>query len=347
MKFKVPIRNLFCMLSYVNDMPELVDSLNDVDEEIITYDFIVNQFIQEVAHLSRRGLLRGYVARQEATNRLGGRLLINESIPYLVGKKPVVVCEKDEYSLDIPFNQILKATIRSICQNQFVKTETRKRAFHFLDPLLEVEDHILSKRSFSSITFQRHTIHYKRMIHLARMLFELQLLSHKHGGWSLFSAQLDEKSLNGIFEKFLFHFYRIEQKDYRISSEIMKWSLEGNGALLPQMKTDVSLAHRDGRRKIIMDAKFYKNALQENYGKLSMHSGHMYQLFTYLMHQKPDLQLRGILVYPENGVEVSERYKWDERIWMEMYTVDLNGCWKEIYGRLKGIIHAGATSSYS
>jgi 5-methylcytosine-specific restriction enzyme subunit McrC len=341
--FKVPIRNLFCMLSYVNDMPELIESLNDVDEDLITYDFIVNQFIREVEMLHRRGFVKDYVEKQEVTNRLGGRMLINESIPYLVGRKPMLVCEKDEYSPDILLNQVMKSTLQSICVNRYVKEETRKRSFMQLDYLHEVGEIQLSKKVFSQIYFGRHNVHYKRVVHLAKMLFELSLLSHKQGKWSLFSAVLDEKALNGIFEKFLFHFYRIEQKNYRVSSEVLKWELQGNSAFLPQMKTDVSLSHKNGLEKIIIDAKFYKNVFQENFGKSTFHSHNMYQLFTYLMHQKKELQLRGILLYPRNGTDVEEKYQWSENVWMEVMTVDLDGSWKEICGRLISVIN-GDTS---
>ena len=66
------------------------------------------------------------------------------------------------------------------------------------------------------------------MIHIARLLHELTLLSHKQGNWSLFSAEIDETSMNQLFEKFLFHFYRIEQRDYHVKVEKMQWKLEGN-----------------------------------------------------------------------------------------------------------------------
>jgi 5-methylcytosine-specific restriction enzyme subunit McrC len=147
--FKVPIRNLFCLLSYINDMPELIESLNDVDEDLITYDFIVNQFIREVEWLHRRGFVKGYVEKQEVTNRLAGRILINESIPYLVGRKPVLVCEKDEYSPDILLNQVMKSTLQSICMNRYVKKETRMKSFMQLDVLHEVGEIQLTKKVFS------------------------------------------------------------------------------------------------------------------------------------------------------------------------------------------------------
>ncbi|MDQ0244964.1 hypothetical protein J2S09_002535 [Bacillus fengqiuensis] len=124
----------------------------------------------------------------------------------------------------------------------------------------------------------------------------------------MFTAKLDERALNGIFEKFLFQFYRIEKKDCRVSSEIIEWGLDGNNAFLLQMKTDVSFSHN------------------------------MYQLFTYLMHQEKDLELRGILIYLKNITDVDEKYQWSENILMEIMTVDLDISWKEIFEKLIGVV---------
>jgi len=336
--FKVPIRNLFCLLSYVNQMPELIESLNDVDEDLITYDFIAKQFLNEVHALNRRGLLKNYVIRTEATSRLGGRLMMNDSMPYLIARKPIVVCEKDEYSENILLNQVMKSTLKAITGNRYVKEETRKRSFMYMELMPEVDSSMLTKDIFSRLNFGRHNVHYKRMTHIARLLHELTLLSHKHGNWSLFSAEVDDKSLNQIYEKFLFHFYKIEQKEYLVSTDVLQWNLEGNQSYLPSMRTDVSLTHKNGLKKLVIDAKYYKNVFQEFHGKSSFHSHNMYQMFAYLQHQPKEMTVRGILIYPFNGEEVNETYRWDERITMEVITVDLNASWREIYGKLLSIL---------
>ncbi|MEB1809579.1 MAG: hypothetical protein LPK26_20165 [Bacillaceae bacterium] len=337
--FKVPIRNLFCLLSYVNEMPELVESLNDVDEDIITYDFIAKQFLHEVDNLNRRGLVKSYNAKTEPTSRLGGRIIMNDSLPYILAKKPMVVCEKDEYSANILFNQIMKSTLNRISVNRYIKEETRKRSFMYMEQLPEVDTLQLTREVFHKIYFGRYNVHYKRMIHIARLLHEFTLLSHKHGNWSLFSAEVDETSINHIFEKFLFHFYRREQTDYHVSSEVMRWKLEGNPSFLPSMRTDVSLTRKDHKAKMIIDAKFYKNMFQENFGKASFHSHNMYQMFTYLMHQPNDIEKRGILIYPYNGENVQEKYRWDERTTFEVMTLNLDESWRVIYEQLVEVVN--------
>lgn len=322
----------------MNEMPELAKNLSDVDEDIITYDFLVKKFLQEVHALNRRGLVKNYIAMTESTSHLSGRVLMNESMPYLVARQPIVVCEKDQYSANILLNRVMKSTLLAICQNRYVKEETRRLSYSYMELIPEVKIVPLTKEIFLKIYFNRHNVHYKRMIHIARLLHELTLLSHKHGKWSLFSAEVDETSLNRIFEKFLFHFYRNEQKDYQVQSEVMQWNLIGNQSLLPTMKTDISLSHKNGQQKIVMDAKFYRNIFQKHFGKTSFHSHNLYQMFTYLMHQRKDLTLRGILIYPYNGTEVDEKFMWDDRMTVEVLTLNLEDSWGDIYKKLMSVL---------
>ncbi|MCA0984309.1 hypothetical protein LCL89_09650 [Halobacillus yeomjeoni] len=344
--FKVPIRNLFCLLSYIHEMPELTKSMNEIDEDLITYDFIVKQFLKEVALLHRRGLVKDYIEVKESTNRLNGRLVLSESMPSIMMRKPSVVCEKDEYSANVLLNQIMKSTLGSITQNRFLKEETRKKSFLLMESIPEVDSPPLTKRLFKEITYSRQTFHYKRMIHIAKILHDFTLLSHKQGGWSLFNAELEDTDLNRIFEKFLFQFYKQEQKTYKVSSETLNWNLRGNQTYLPSMRTDVSLTHKKGNEKIVMDAKFYKHVFQNYHGNDSFHSHNMYQLFTYLMHQDQEVSVRGILVYPYNGKHVDEVFEWSERVSMEVNTLDLSASWHDIYTRLIGCLE-GKSNTYS
>lgn len=327
------------MLSYIHEFPELIEQMSAIDEEMITYDFLAKQFLKESQTLFRRGLLKDYIERIEETESISGRMLMTESIPSIVQRKPVVVCEKDEYSADILFNQIMVTTVMRLTQNKNVREKTRKEAFYFLDQLVGIDDIYLSREIFLRLKFGRHNVYYKRMLHLARLLHELRLLSHKQGDWSLYTVDLSESEMNRLFEKFLFHFYKQEQTEYKVRAEKLRWNLRGNQTLLPSMQTDVTLTHKDENKKVVIDAKFYKNMFQRNYEKDSFHSHNMYQIFTYMMHQPKETDVRGILIYPKNLLEdITEVYEWNERLRLEVYSLDLNASWTNIKGRLDEIL---------
>lgn len=337
--FKVPIRNIFCMLSYVNDYPAFVEHLSDVDEDIITYDFLAKLFIFESKKMLRRGVVKDYITRQEETSSISGKMLMNDSLPFIVERRPIVVCEKDFYSADILFNQVMKTTLKGVYQNPHVEEPTRRECFLLWEQLPEVNDTVLRREMFLRIRFSKHNVHYKPMIQLARLLHELRLLSHKKGDWSLFSVEMSEAEMNRLFEKFLFHFYRIEQSEYSVHSERMTWNLSGNKRLLPTMLTDLTMSHRKENKRIVMDAKFYKNMFQRYHDKNSFHSQNLYQIFTYLMHQPKECDLRGILIYPANDIsEIEESYEWSERVQLEIYSLDLDASWKKIKNRLLEIL---------
>lgn len=318
------------MLSYAEDMPELREDLVDIDDDLITYDFLVELFLREVKLILQRGIVKHYVAHEKETSHLSGRIMFHESMTSLMWRRPTIVCEKDEYTDDILFNQIMKATLETIYRLEVIKQPLRQESYFLAEQLFYVESISLLKRTFSNIRFHRHNVHYKRMIHLAYLLFHLQLLSHRHGDWTLLTARVTDRELSHIFEKFLRNFYKQEQSHYHVKSHRFSWHLEGNQSLLPRMETDLFLRHRTKDKAIIMDAKFYKDVFQWHFDKPSFRSAHLYQLFAYTEHQPHDHDVRGILIYPYNGRRVKEVYRYSKYRLFEIRTIDLSMKWNEI-----------------
>jgi 5-methylcytosine-specific restriction enzyme subunit McrC len=111
------------------------------------------------------------------------------------------------------------------------------------------------------------------------------------------------------------------------------------------MMTDISL--RDSERKIVIDTKFYREALQENYGKLSLKSAHLYQLFTYVINLATlggNDKIEGILLYPAVSRSLDLSYKmhgYDMRV----HTIDLTEPWRKIHNNLVSLITSPARSN--
>jgi 5-methylcytosine-specific restriction enzyme subunit McrC len=74
-----------------------------------------------------------------------------------------------------------------ICVNRYVNEEKRKRSFTYLEYIPEVDAPRLTKDFFLKIYFGRHNVHYKRMVHIARLLHELRsfLINLETGVYSL------------------------------------------------------------------------------------------------------------------------------------------------------------------
>src|SRR5690606_28009497 len=127
----------------------------------------------------------------------------------------------------------------------------------------------------------------------------------------------------------------------RVGSEMMSWSASAIDAshltLLPSMQTDITI--RSERETVIVDAKFYREALGGGRYSARLRSAHLYQLATYLAHaqkREPARRIRGLLVYPQVHRALDLNYEilgFPVRI----ATVDLSAQWAEIRKELLSV----------
>ena len=107
------------------------------------------------------------------------------------------------------------------------------------------------------------------------------------------------------------------------------------------MTTDVTLT--SAKRMIVIDAKYYRDALQTNHESRTVHSNNLYQLTAYLRasNQKAVLgqSIKGMLVYPvgEQGVDLS--YTIDGYP-IRIYTLSLSQPWYAIETDLLELVAA-------
>jgi 5-methylcytosine-specific restriction enzyme subunit McrC len=159
----------------------------------------------------------------------------------------------------------------------------------------------------------------------------------------------DEVRMSEVFEEFLRNFFALHRSEYRVRSESSEWYVSGatdhDLALLPRMVTDITLRHPD--HTIIVDAKFYRQALaQSAYGE-RVRSQHLYQLVTYLQNEgmrQRDRGLSGMLVYPEVGQSLRLRYRL-LGIPVLVATVGLGREWQDVEAELHELLDECASAA--
>jgi len=96
-------------------------------------------------------------------------------------------------------------------------------------------------------------------------------------------------------------------------------------------------------RKIIIDAKFYRDITQVYHGSEKFKSGNLYQIYSYLRNLEEDDDnplnkvAEGLLLYPTVQQEFDQSYMISGHK-IRFATVDLGGDWKEIDKRLRELI---------
>ncbi len=175
------------------------------------------------------------------------------------------------------------------------------------------------------------------------MIYENLLVSEEPGKTVFRDFLQDEKRMAALFEAFIRNFYKIEFPTFSVKSEVVLWDLvpldDISKALLPRMMTDISVESEDS--KVVIDAKYYKNALVTYHQKKKVRSNHLYQIDAYLNNLETKGGVNevcsGILLYPTVGEQINATFDKGGRKIM-VRTIQLNQDWKGIHEDLKELL---------
>ena len=160
------------------------------------------------------------------------------------------------------------------------------------------------------------------MIATARLAFDLALPTEEPGAYHMPTA--DREGVRGweLFERAVGGFYDVvlSPQGWRVSpgGRNLRWQVAAKSAgideVLPSMFTDIELkrpAEVPGPRLIVIDTKFTSILTPGQHRKQTVRSGHIYQMYAYLMSQERDddsasLDSSGVLLHPSVGENFDE-----------------------------------------
>lgn len=337
----IRIQNIYYMLAYAFQI------LNEQGYKSIATEEFSNVGELCAAILSRgissqvkRGLGREYIPQTEALSSLRGKIDMSESIKTQSFLRKQMVCSYDEFSVNSYMNRIIKSTVDILLRldiSKARKKDLKKLMVYFADVDL-IDLHIVDW----NMRFNRNNQTYRMLISICFLVFKGLLQTQSDGTTKLMDF-LDEQRMYRLYEKFILEYYRKEHPELTASAAQIPWQLDDDSsAMLPVMQTDIML--RQGDDVLIIDAKYYAHTTQRRYDKNTLHSGNLYQIFTYVKNKETELSDRphkvaGMLlyaktdedIYPENEYRMS-----GNRI--AVRTLDLDGDFDRIREQLDGIV---------
>ena len=346
----IPIRNLYYLFLYAwARFPG--GAVGDVgaEESPDLPSLFAKLLLSATRKLFRRGLDRGYKTFTDELIGPRGRLRVDRIVKEATELRGTVVCDFDELTHDILHHQILKATLASLASCSELENTTRHDLRSLARRFYDVTDVPLSASCFRRIAISRNNREYIFLMQLCEFVFR-SLMPDEHGLTARFQHVLDDEvRMSAVFEDFLRNFFQLNRTEYRVRAESPEWCVsdatEHDLALLPRMITDITLRHPD--RTIIVDAKFYRKALgQSPYGE-RVRSQHLYQLITYLQHERARQEhrkLSGMLIYPDVGQSLRLRYRLLD-IPVLVATVNLGQEWRDIEAELQELLDDCASSA--
>ena len=338
------IKNIYYMLAYA------FTSLDKRDEEDINkeefeniHDLFAEILAKGVSRLLKQGLYREYLSQKEDVTVVRGKIDMPGSIRAFAEGRRVLSCEYDELSENNLLNRILKTTIMLLIQHTEVKQSRKddlRREIMFFSNVDTLDP---ASISWSSIRFQRNNKTYRMLISLCQLILEGMLLTTDSGGYRLTSF-IDNQHMSRLYVKFILEYYARECPQVKAAASQIPWALDdGIGTRLPLMQSDITLSK--GNKVLIIDAKYYSHTTQSQFDAHTLHSGNLYQIFTYVKNKESELKdkphtVSGMLLYAatDEAIQPDNSYRMSgNRI--SVKTLDLNRDFKQITAQLNSIVN--------
>ena len=317
----ITIKNYYWMLAYafgkINQSD--TDKINGEEFDNI-YDLFCFILTMELKKQIKRGLHRSYIPAKEETSNIKGKININESIKKLSHINKKLIVEYDEYNINTMLNKIIKTAAEFLLRsNKIVRKDYIRDLRKTLKYFISVDTTDPKNIRWDKIRYDRNNSSYMMMITISNFILTGLLVTEENGNYT-FNNYIDEKKIFKLYEKFILSYYQYHYRDLiKASNPEIKW-ITDNTEKLPKMYSDIVLKDKNSNKKLIIDAKYYSSALQENefYNKQTFKSNNLYQIFTYVKNEDKEKNglVSGMLLYAktDNNEDLDEIYNMDNNI---------------------------------
>ena len=303
----IAIQNVYYMLSYAFQVLNEQGYKNIATEQFHNTAELMAAILEKgIALQLKRGLGKEYIPQMEALSSLRGKIDIAESIKTQSMMRKQLICTYDEFSVNSTMNRIIKSTVELLlCSNI---SKQRKKSLRKLMVYFGEVDFIDLHTVNWNVQYNRNNQTYRMLISICYLVVKGLLQTQSDGRKKLMDF-LDEQRMCRLYEKFILEYYRKEFKNQIVANASqIPWQLDNEeNAMLPVMQSDIML--RRGDRVLIIDAKYYEHSTQVQLDKHTLHSGNLYQIFTYVKNKEYELKdkdhrVSGMLLYAKTDEEI-------------------------------------------
>lgn len=316
----IPIRNVWLLQLFASSLYRRMGAgLVAAEENPEDLPDLVGRILsEEVSVRLHTGLSVGFQQSTRALHRVRGRINVLTTERHQLLRRGQVSCTFDEIVTDTPANRLVKAALEKAAILTPGKPVYRSLALQM--EAAGVRGPCPPLGMAPDMQRQRLLIRDRVMIAAAELLLTLSIPTTESGSKMLPLPSLDDGYLRKLFELATYGFYRhrLTREGWAVThGQRLKWETSaaspGIAAILPGMQLDVVLEHPNpsgaGRRRVVIDTKFTSVTKQGQYRKETLDSGHIYQIYAYLMSQdgnEPDSKSEGVLLHPAVGDRVDE-----------------------------------------
>ena len=292
----IRIQNIYYMLSYAFQVLNEQGYKQIATEEFENVAELCSAIlIKGVTSQIKRGLGKEYVEQTDSLASLRGKINISASVKGQTLLNKRMICSYDEFSVNSYMNRILRTTMETLIKSNISKNR-KKQIRKLLIYFAEVEP-LERERINWKLQYNKNNQTYQMLISVCYLILKGLLQTTTDGNTKLMDF-LDEQRMCRLYEKFILEYYRKEHKEIKASASQIPWDLDdGYSEMLPIMQSDIILKSVD--KTLVIDAKYYAHTTQSQYSTNTLHSGNLYQIFTYVKNLDTNKSgnVAGMLLY--------------------------------------------------
>lgn len=301
----IPVQNIYYMLSYAFQI------LNQQCYKKVTTEKFSNAadmcaaiLIVGFSSQLKRGVNREYLPETELLSVLRGRIEISESMKASNRLKGKIMCTYDDFSINSYMNRIVKTTLELLIKGN-ISLERKKAVRRLLPVMVSVK--VLDVKTINwNIHFNQNNQTYRMLIYVCYLVIKGLLQTQSSGNFKLMDF-IDEQRMCRLYEKFILEYYRKEHQEVTANSSRIQWQLDDDADnALPIMQTDIMLS--DKFKTLIIDAKYYHATMQHQFDAHTIHSGNLYQIFTYVKNKQFEVgqshEVAGLILYAKTDEQI-------------------------------------------
>ncbi len=256
---KIPVGNLFHLIDPTAAVPAGEDRTEAVPGADL-FDFLAGRLACLLDERAALGLHRAYVEQSLHGPFLQGRLDLPAQLRDAHGRKDRVHCRHEDFTADVPCNQVPKTTAELVLRSPLLGNAARAALRRSLAPFIDVGAVALGPDSFAAAAADRLTEAYRPLLDLCRLLAE-SLNPGEAAGTSVSPAFLLD--MERVFERYCTRHCVAAWDGREVAGE--RWTVSVQPLLRPHapvarqpdlsMRPDLVL-NRDGRPVLVVDAKW-------------------------------------------------------------------------------------------
>ena len=325
---KIGVPQLLSLACYAVDRVKLQPRDFDFHREAALPDTLALALTSAARRAFSRGMLCGYLTREEAMYAVRGRIRFDEQIRRRFGIPMPVEVRHDEFTDDITANRLVKAAARLLGMMRLRSSEARNGLVRIAATLDNVSLVEFSAGNVPKVEFDRLNAHYQEVVALSRMVLQHSAYQLERGAVRAPGLLVD---MIRLFQDFVTVALREElgvSEERFGESEINTLDVPATGGL-GRVSLRPDLVWRDGSRCVFVGDVKYKSIDDER-----VRNSDLYQMLAYVTAL--DLP-GGLLIYARGEAEVAKYKVRHSSKLLEVDALDLSGPLESVLQRVRGL----------